>query len=535
MPSPLKPREPGDNVAQLPTGSNSLRVVPHNFQLERSLLGAILANNKVFDRVADFLKPEHFSEPVCGRLFSIICRMIEQGQQASPVSLKTFTDNDDLVREAGGFKFIVGLSGAMVTLMNGGDYGRQIYQLHLRRELIVAGQTLLDRAYDAGPDESGDQILEEHEAALFNLASSTTHRSRMVTAGAAVGSAIELAQVAHRLETAVVGVPTGLRDLDGRMGGLHPGDLSVWAGRPSMGKTALLTTACINAAQFFATTQRVDMFGRDVVCFSLEMSAGQLGIRVVSIETGLDMYKIRTGQLSSEDFGRLVSAQTRVDMLPFHIDDTPAATVNSIRTRARRLARRPGGRGVGLIGIDYLQLIAAPGASRGDNRANDLATITRGLKALAGDLGCPVVALSQLSRAVEQRDDKRPQLSDLRESGAIEADADNVIFVYRDQYYLERSEPRRRDSETDERFQARRGQWAGALEASHNVCEAIVAKQRMGPVCTVRLHFDASCGRFGDLAREPSSRGADYGPKEDFSAAVDKAAGQPPEQMDMGV
>ncbi len=526
----LVPMQPGDLVP-VERDSNVLRLPPHNVDLERALLGAMLLNNRAYDRVVDYLKPEHFSEAVNGRIFAAMAAMIDQGVQSNPVTLKNYLEHDEVVKAAGGMRYLASLSSSMVTLVNAGDYGRMVYGLALRRELISAGTDLVNAAFDANVHEPADQILEHHEQRLFDLSANTTRRATVVTAGAAGRAAIDLAYAAHRLESGITGVPTGLIDVDRRMGGLQVGDLCILAGRPSMGKSALATNICFNASGFFAETDREEFRDKVAVFFSLEMSAEQLGVRLVSQITRVDSHKMRTGRLKPEELERLSDANAVLDRLPFMINYDAASTVNVIRTRARREARKAKSKGVGLIVVDYLQMIAAAQAAggRNDGRVLELGAMTRGLKALAGDLGCACVVLSQLSRKVEERDDKRPMLSDLRESGAIEQDADVVMFVYRDEYYLERNTPSSKDGEKPERFAERYEAWQQKLDASRGVAEVIIAKQRMGPVGTVRVHFDGPTTTFSDLA----AAGGDTTPLEE--GVVWKAEPAPKEQLGLGV
>jgi replicative DNA helicase len=464
--------------------------------VERALLGAILLNNRSFEKVQEFLLPEHFTEAVNGRIFAALGKLIEQGHQANAVTLKTYLERDEMVVAAGGMKYLASLSNSAVTVINAGDYGKLIYDLHLRRELIGIGEDMVNAAFDAHIDESAKEQIESSEQRLFDLASSGAAEGGFKTFEKALTDAVELAAAAHRREGALAGVTTGLSDMDKKLGGLHKSDLIILAGRPSMGKTALATAIAFNAARYFGSTDREEDKGKQVAFFSLEMSAEQLANRILAERSKINSHDIRTGKLSNDDFGRMVQAASELNDLPFMIDDTPAVTVSTIRTRCRRIARQ---KGLGLIVIDYLQLIASSRSERSENRVQEISAITRGLKALAKDLNVPVIALSQLSRAVEQREDKRPQLADLRESGTIEQDSDVVMFVFREQYYLERGgEPIRRDNETSDRHHERIVEWQQRCEQSHNIAEVIVAKQRHGPIGTVRLHFEAQFTAFTD-------------------------------------
>jgi len=496
MSSPLR-------VADSADAGNALRTPPHNYEAERALLGAILMNNRSFERVNEFLDPKHFADPVNGRIYEACAKLIEQAQPANPVTLKTYLERDDLVIAAGGTKYIASLAAGAVTIINAGDYGKLVYDLFLRRELIALGEDMVNDAFESSPDEKATDQIAGAEQKLFDLATTGNLEGGFQTFNKALELAIVLAEAAHRRDGALAGVTSGLLDLDKKLGGLHGSDLLILAGRPSMGKTALATTMAYNAARYFATTDRAEDRGKQVAFFSLEMSAEQLATRILAERARINSHSIRTGGLSNEDFSRLVVATQEMNNLPLSIDDTPAVTISTIRTRCRRLARQVktgdgAGHGLGLIVIDYLQLIAPARGERSENRVQEISAITRGLKALAKDLGVPVLALSQLSRAVEQREDKRPQLSDLRESGTIEQDSDVVMFVYREQYYLERAEPQQKPEENSEHFHERHAKWQERCEMAHSIAEVIVAKQRHGPIGTVKLHFEADFTHFSD-------------------------------------
>ena len=473
MPTPLRAADPADNAG------DALRTPPHNYEAERALLGAILMNNRAFERVSEFLAQDHFADPVNGRVYQACAKLIEQGHQANPVTLKTYLERDDLIIAAGGIKYLASLAGSAVTIINAGDYGKLVYDLFLRRELIALGENMVNEAFESQPDETAMDQIAGSEQRLFDLATTGSIEGGFQSFEHALGAAIGLAEAAHRREGALAGVTTGLVDIDKKLGGLHASDLLILAGRPSMGKTALATTMAFNAARYYRTTENGEDKGKLVAFFSLEMSAEQLATRILAERSKINSHAIRTGGLSNDDFTRLVVASQELGDLPLYIDDTPAVTVSAIRTRCRRLARQnktADHHGLGLIVIDYLQLIAPARGERSENRVQEISAITRGLKALAKDLGVPVLALSQLSRAVEQREDKRPQLSDLRESGTIEQDSDVVMFVFREEYYLERGEPSQKPEETSERFHERYTKWQERFEQSHNIAEVLVAK-----------------------------------------------------------
>ncbi len=478
----------------------AFRTPPHNFEAEQALLGAILLNNRAFERVSEFLRPEHFADPTHGRIYAACGKLIERGQIANPVTLKTFFETDGGLAEIGGTAYLAQLANAVVSIINAEDYGKLIHDLHLRRELIDIGQILVNEAYEPDLDRTAMDQIGGAEAKLYELATTGQTEGGFEAFGTVLVEAVRQAEAAHKRQGKLSGVPTGLVDMDKRLGGLHPSDLLILAGRPSMGKTSLATNIAFNAARAYkeevdALGNKVAVDGAKVAFFSLEMSAEQLAARILAEQAEISSHKIRQGEMSNEEFERLVVAAQELHRLPLFIDDTPALSISAVRTRSRRLKRQ---HGLGLIVVDYLQLLRGSGA-HSENRVQEVSEITRGLKALAKELDVPVIALSQLSRAVEQREDKRPQLADLRESGSIEQDADVVMFVYREQYYLERAEPGRRPEESDEKFNERYAKWHERLIEVVNTAEVIVAKQRHGPVGTVRLSFQGEFTKFGNL------------------------------------
>lgn len=471
------------------------RTPPHNLEAEQALLGALLTNNRALEKVSEYLRPEHFVDPAHGRIYGAIVRLVERGQMANPVTLKGyFADDPDLV-EAGGPEYLVQLAANVVTVVNAEDYGRTLYDLHLRRQLITLGEAVVNEAFRHDLDVSAVDQIEEAEKRLFDLATTGDAQGGFVSFARSLQAAIETAEKAYRRQSPVTGVTTGLADLDRKLGGLHPSDLVILAGRPSMGKTALATNIAFAAAKAHMRTEGQE--GAPVGFFSLEMSAEQLATRILADEAQVPSDKIRRGEVRESDFPRFITASHELARVPFYVDDTPALSVMALRTRARRLKRT---HGLGMVVVDYLQLLRGSGSNRSqENRVQEISEITRGLKAVAKELEVPVVALSQLSRAVEQREDKRPQLADLRESGSIEQDADVVMFVFREQYYLERAEPSRRPEEADDKFNDRYARWQSRLEEVHNIGEVIIAKQRHGPIGTIRLYFDGQFTRFTDL------------------------------------
>lgn len=487
---------PGDDVA-------SVRTPPHNLEAEMALLGAMLANNRAYEHVQEFLRPEHFADPAHRSIFAAAATLIDRGQLASPVTLKNYLEHDGALAEVGGTPYLARLANAVLTIQNARDLGQVVYEAHIRRELIELGETIVNDAFEHDLDVSATQQIETAEQALFGLAEQGASESGPRDFKSAVIGAIEMAEQAYKRDGLLVGVPTGFRDLDTKLGGLHNSDLLIIAARPSMGKTAFATNIARHAAQETKVRTETDghtVADKEVVAFfSLEMSAEQLATRIISEQAEVRSDSIRRGDISEENFNRVFAASQSLHTLPLFIDDTPALSVSALRTRARRLKRQVG---LSLIIVDYLQLMQAGGGRRHENRVQEVSEITRGLKTIAKELSVPVIALSQLSRAVEQREDKRPQLSDLRESGSIEQDADVVMFLYREEYYRDREKPGQRDSEPDQKFHERVERHEMLLEASRNRAEVIVAKQRHGPIGTVHLQFQGDYTRFSDLAPE---------------------------------
>ncbi len=473
------------------------RSLPHNLEAEKALLGALLVNNRAFEQVAEFLRPEYFAVEQHARVFAAAEKLIEHGQIADPVTLKRFFESDNTLSDIGGPAYLADLAASAVTVINAREYGRIVYDLHLKRELITLGEDVVNGAYGGEVDETATDQIERAEQALYDLATSGNYEGGFKDFKSSVVAAIQMAEAAHKRDGGLAGVATDFLDLDALLGGLHSSDLIILAGRPSMGKTALATNIAFNAAHDYSRSAGAE--GAVVGFFSLEMSAEQLASRILSEQSELSSDRIRKGQLENEEFVRLVNASNTLHDIPLYIDDTPALTVSALRTRARRLKRK---HNLGLIVIDYLQLVAGSQGSRNDGRVQEVSEITRGLKTLAKELDVPVLALSQLSRAVEQREPPRPQLADLRESGSIEQDADVVMFIYREEYYMERKKPSRRADEEDGKLMERIDRWESALEDVRQVAEVIVAKQRHGPIGNVSMHFNGMYTRFGNLAKE---------------------------------
>ncbi|GAA4534925.1 replicative DNA helicase [Chelativorans composti] len=472
------------------------REPPHNIEAEQALLGAILVNNDAYYRVSDFLKPEHFFEPLHKKIYEVAGDLIRMGKMANPVTLKTFLPANEKVGELTVAQYLARLAAEAVTIINAADYGRAIYDLATRRSLISLGEEMVNLAYDAPVDMPPNEQIEMAERRLFELAETGRYDGGFESFAEATRQAVDMANAAFMRDGGLSGISTGLRDLDRRMGGLQPSDLIVLAGRPGMGKTSLATNIAFNIAQAYEPIQQADgtfkaARGGVVGFFSLEMSSEQLATRIISEQTEISSAKIRRGEISEAEFEKLVACAQMMQKVPLYIDQTGGISIAQLAARARRLKRQ---RGLDVIIIDYIQLMQGSSIRASQNRVQEITEITTGLKALAKELNTPIIALSQLSRQVEMRDDKRPQLSDLRESGSIEQDADVVLFVYREEYYLKNKEPK---PGTDEYLR-----WEAEMNEVRGKAEVIIAKQRHGPTGTVTLGFQGEFTRFHDLADE---------------------------------
>ncbi len=478
------------------TETPSYRSPPSNLEAEQALLGALLVNNEAASLVSAFLLPEHFFLPVHGRIYDAVLRMVERGQIANPVTLKHYFERDEALEEAGGGQYLARLAGSAVTVINAEHYGRAIHDLALRRSLVSIGEEVVNDAYDGPLDQPAAEQIETAEHSLYQLAEEGRVDPGGQQFAAPLTSAVEMIKQAYQRDSRLTGAPTGFVDLDRLLGGLHASDLIILASRPGMGKTALATNISFSAASTFSAGTEAGSAadGAKVAFFSLEMSAEQLATRILAEQTEISSDKLRRGEVRDADFVRIVRASQAMEALPLFIDDSPALTIAGLRARARRLKRR---HGISLIVVDYLQLMRPTTSMRLNNRVQEVSEITQGLKALAKDLDLPVLALAQLSRAVEQRDDKRPQLADLRESGSIEQDADVVMFLYREQYYLGRKEP--------EEGTADHAEWQEKMDKVHNKAEVIIAKQRHGPIGKVELYFNALLTKFDNLDRSHAS------------------------------
>ncbi len=474
------------------------RQPPHNIEAEQALLGAILVNNEALDRVAGFLEPEHFYDPIHQQIYEVAGKLIQAGKQATPITLRTFFENAEPIDDNLTVPQYLGrLAANATTIINAADYGRTIYDLAIRRTLIVIGEDLVNTAYDSPVDFPPEEQIQEAEGRLYALAESGKYGQGFLSFGTALTQAIEMANNAYQRDGHLSGLSTGLTDLDAKLGGFQNSDLIILAGRPSMGKTALATNLAYNIAKAYKAEKQPDgtdkvIDGGIVGFFSLEMSAEQLATRILSEQAEISSEKIRRGMITEDEFRRLVQVSQEMSQVPLYIDQTGGISVAQLAARARKLKRQ---RGLGLLVVDYLQLLSGSSRRSSEGRVQEITEITTGLKALAKELGVPVIALSQLSRAVEQREDKRPQLSDLRESGSIEQDADVVMFVFREEYYVERRKPS--ESNVEELLK-----WQQEMTLVHGKAEVIIGKQRHGPTGTVQLSFEANFTRFGNLARE---------------------------------
>ncbi|MBS0219156.1 MAG: replicative DNA helicase [Proteobacteria bacterium] len=474
---------------------------PANIEAEQSILGSLLMNNALHARISEFLEPVHFANQLHGKIFDTIGRLVNAGQLASVVSLRTYLDSDEAMKAAGP-AMLADLATASMHAIDAVQLAKLVRDLALRRQIIALSSDAMQAAYTSDPDVDALAQIEGLERGLYDLASHGQSEGGFKTAANGIAGFADMAEAAYRRDGQITGLATGFRDLDAILGGLHKSDLIILAGRPAMGKSALATNIGFNVAKAHRIEDRngeqIVADGGVVGFFSLEMSAEQLMGRIVAEHSGVPSGLIRQGKISNRQIERVLESCAALESLPMHVDDGAALSMGQIRARARRFKRQ---HGLGLIVIDYLQLIQAQ-QRRNDNRVVEVSEISRGLKTLAKELDVPVLALSQLSRAVEQREDKRPQLSDLRESGSIEQDADVVMFVYRDEYYAERERPERRESETDEHFSRRVTAWETRMAKAAGRAELIIAKHRHGPIGTVHLTFDAPFTRFGTIGED---------------------------------
>ncbi|MDR1475280.1 MAG: replicative DNA helicase [Holosporales bacterium] len=472
--------------------SDSDNLPPSNLEAEQALLGALLIDNSIFDKISDYLCSHHFSNSAHALIFGSIGTLVERGDTADPITLKKYLEKTSEIEQIGGAEYLVDLATSVISPHSATDYGRAIYDLYLRRQLISFGSGVIDEARKFDIETNAVTQIENAEQKLFELADKGQLEGGFIDFSTALNQAINNAEMAYKSDSKITGITSGFVELDKRLGGLHKSDLIIIAGRPSMGKTALATNMAYNAAKAQIANKTG---GGKVAFFSLEMSSEQLATRIIAQESNVSSDRIRRGEVKNADFKKFTEVVREICQIPLFIDDTPALTVSALRSRARRLKRQ--GK-LDLIVIDYLQLLHVPGVNKIDNRVQEISYISRMLKAIAKELNVPVIALSQLSRAVEQRDEKRPQLADLRESGSIEQDADIVMFIYREEYYEARKEP----AQGTEKHE----QWKNKLSKIYNTAEVIIAKQRHGPVGTVKLFFDGKITKFDNLNEDKPNK-----------------------------
>ncbi len=459
---------------------NETKELPNNIEAEQSVIGSILVSNEIFDEINMIVSNKNFYDPMHRKIFAAIEKLIYAGTLANPITLKNYFENEK--DEINIPEYLVKITKFSTSSRQTIEYSKLIYDLFVKRELIKISESIIDTAQLNDLDRDGQSIIESFEKSLFDLAERGSFNSSLVKFDDAMKMTIEMASNAYKNDEGIVGVPTGLTDLDDRLGGLHKSDLLIIAGRPSMGKTALATNIAFNAAK------KIQEEGRKstIAFFSLEMSSEQLSTRILAEQSRIKQNDIRRGKISEDQFDKFIETSKNISELPLYIDETPAITIAALSNRARRIKRLYG---LDLVVVDYIQLMRATNFR--DGRVQEISEITQGLKALAKELSVPVLALSQLSRAVEQRDDKKPQLSDLRESGSIEQDADVVMFVFREAYYLERKEPQPATIEHAE--------WQTKMSDIANRAEIIIGKQRHGPTGNVFLEFEAMFTRFKDI------------------------------------
>ncbi|WP_424926985.1 replicative DNA helicase [Amaricoccus tamworthensis] len=488
------------------TLDGAANVLPSNIEAEQALLGALLVNNDAFDRIASIIKPEHFFDPLHTRIFEVASDRIRKNTLATPVTLKAFFEGDEGLQAVGGTSYLVRLAGAAISLFAVKDYAQLIYDLAIRRNLILIGQDISERASRIEVESDAADLIVKAEQELYQLGEKGKTDQGFQSFQKAVFDAVNVTNAAYQRDGGLSGLPTGLDDLDEKLGGFHPSDLLILAARPSMGKTSLATNVAFNVARNYKRGIRPDgtegaVEGGVVGFFSLEMSAEQLAARVLSEAARIPSQNIREGNLTQDEMRRFLEAAKELEKAPLYIDDTPALPISTVAARARRLKRQ---HGLDLMIIDYLQLARGTN-SKSDNRVQEVSEITQGLKAIAKELHIPVIALSQLSRQVESREDKRPQLSDLRESGSIEQDADVVMFIFREEYYKEREKPGDHDI-------AAMAVWQEEMEKLHGRAEVIIGKQRHGPIGTVDLAFEGQFTRFSNLIKNYQNSGSgDFG------------------------
>ncbi len=472
-------------TAQINLNSTQMKEMPHNLEAEQGLLGAILLNNEILFDISEIIDVDHFYEEIHKKIYEVINKIIAKGQLATPITLKNYFEIEKSLEEIGGSNYLARLANAAVSLDYAKNYAQIIYDLAVRRSLYDLGGKLSFTAIESSIDVNPTDLIEDAEKDLYQISEKGTQAHNVQTFKTSLEEAVELATKAFEKDSSVVGLSTNFTDLDQKLGGLHPSDLIIIAGRPSMGKTSLATNIAFNVAKnAYNKTEKES----SVLFFSLEMSSEQLATRILSEQAKISSNEIRKGNLSENDLDTLVDASKKILEIPLFIDDTPAINIATLSSRARRLKRK---HGLGVIIVDYLQLLRPAKYSRNESRVLEISEITQGLKALAKEMNIPIIALSQLSRQVEQREDKKPLLSDLRESGSIEQDSDVVMFIYREEYYLEKAAPTPGTADYIE--------WQQKMDEIHGQADLLISKQRHGPTGTIKLSFESKYTRFGNF------------------------------------
>ena len=472
-----------------------------NFDAEIAVIGCLLWDNRTYEKISDFLIEDYFTDLNNRKIYQVIKRLLDQNILVTPITLKNYLEENDQ-ENFDNYKYLIQIKDSTPSIQNTYQYAKLLYDLHIKRSLLGIGNGIIQNTISNKDDLSGVDLIESAENDLYNLSQIGSADRKYSLFNDALKSAINIIDKSFKREGKIAGIPTGLKDLDKKLGGLHNSDLIIIAGRPSMGKTALGTNIAFNAAKTFKESQdefgnKITINGGKIGFFSLEMSTEQLATRILAEQSRISSDKMRKAELSKDDFKKIAKVSSELENIHFFIDDNPILTIPSLRSRARRLKRLYD---IDLIIIDYLQLMSSFSNNKNDGRVQEISEITRGLKAIAKELDIPIVALSQLSRQVEQREDKRPQLADLRESGTIEQDSDVVMFIFRESYYLERLEPIKKAEETKEKYNERHHRWRELCESSYNVAEIIIAKQRHGPIGTIKTHFDSNFTKFSDLS-----------------------------------
>ena len=488
-----------DKLVDLEKFDNNFDNKFQNIEAEIAVIGCLLWDNRNYEKIADLLNEDHFINKNNKIIFKTIKNLLDKNILVSPITLKNHLENNDIKFD--NIKYLNQIKDSAPSTHNAYHYAKIIYELHIKRSLVGIGQNIIQETIENSNELEGYDLIENAENDLYNLSQSGSTERKYSPFSQALKSAIDIIDQSFKKDGKIAGLPTGLKDLDKKLGGLHKSDLVIIAGRPSMGKTALGTNIAFNAAKKFKEEE--DEFGNKIIVdggkvafFSLEMSSEQLATRVLAEQSKITGDKMRKAELSKDDFTKIAKVSSELQNLNLFIDDNPVLTIPSLRSRARRLKRIYN---IDLIIVDYLQLMSGSSNSRNDGRVQEISEITRGLKAIAKELNIPIIALSQLSRQVEQREDKRPQLADLRESGTIEQDSDVVMFIFRESYYLERMEPIKKPDEAEEKYNEKHQRWIELCEKNYNTAEIIIAKQRHGPIGTIKAHFDPNFTKFSDL------------------------------------